>query len=170
MKKLLAIGFLSFFALQFAGFYGYFGIRLIAIRKEMKAVLSSLPEEKLERITISANEFAQVNLEEGEIELNGKMYDIAKIKKQGDSYVLFALHDESEDSLLSLLDEMLKRSGNDKKPVPSQLLQFLTMVFIQNTDGISLPTIGSENTSALTFHRNLYSTIERSIPVPPPWV
>lgn len=168
MKKLLAIGFFSFFALQFAGFYGYFGIRLMAIRKEMKATLASLPEEKLERIIISANEFAHVNLEEGEIELNGKMYDIARIKKQGDSYVLFALHDESEDSLLSLLDEMLKRSGNDKKPVPSQLLQFISLLFIPVEEIYTqIPTL--KISFLIQSSNNLYRSINGLVPTPPPW-
>ena len=140
----------------------------MAIRKEMKATLVSLPEEKLERIIISATEFAHVNLEEGEIELNGKMYDIARIKKQGDSYVLFALHDESEDSLLSLLDEMLKRSGNDKKPVPSQLLQFISLLFIPLEEVYDqIPTLKSS--FLIQSSNNLYRSINGLVPTPPPW-
>lgn len=140
----------------------------MAIRKEMKATLVSLPEEKLERIIISANEFAHVNLEEGEIELNGKMYDIARIKKQGDSYVLFALHDESEDSLLSLLDEMLKRSGNDKKPVPSQLFQFISLLFIPLEEVYAqIPTLKSS--FLIQSSNNLYRSINGLVPTPPPW-
>jgi len=168
MKKLFAIGFLTLFALQFAGFYAYFGVRLIAIRQEMKALLAQTPEEQLQKIVISAVEFASIDQDESEIELNGKMYDIAKIKKQGGDYLLFALHDEHEDSLLSLLDEMVKRSTRDKKPVPSQLLQFLTWLFVP-TSTTSFNGFDSEKNIASTTYLNCYLSVEQSIPVPPPW-
>ncbi|MFY8037873.1 MAG: hypothetical protein ACOVMQ_11930 [Cyclobacteriaceae bacterium] len=130
MKRVVAIGFLVLLALQFVGFYAYFGSRLLAIRQEMRAALSALPEEKLEKIVLSANEFKKLDAEENEIELSGKMYDIAKIVKTEGGYILFALHDEHEDSLLALLDELIKRSTNDKKPVPSVVAQFLALVFV----------------------------------------
>jgi len=168
MKKLFAIGFLTLFALQFAGFYAYFGVRLIAIRQEMKALLAQTPEEQLQKIVISAVEFASIDQDESEIELNGKMYDIAKIKKQEGDYLLFALHDEHEDSLLSLLDEMVKRSTRDKKPVPSQLLQFLGWVFVA-TPTTFLNCAESAKNLIPTNYLNNYISIEKAIPVPPPW-
>ncbi|NOS91299.1 MAG: hypothetical protein HOP30_05220 [Cyclobacteriaceae bacterium] len=130
MKRIVAIGFLIVLTSQFVGFYAYFGSRLLAIRKEMRAALATLPEEKLEKIVISAAEFKKIDSEENEIELSGKMYDIAKVVKADNAYILFALHDEHEDSLLSMLDEMIKRSTNDKKPVPSEVVQFLALVFV----------------------------------------
>ena len=130
MKRIVAFGFLVALALQFVGFYAYFGSRLLTIRKEMRAALAALPEEKLEKIVLSAEEYKKVDTEENEIELSGKMYDIAKVVKRDTIYILFALHDEHEDSLLLLLDEMIKRSTNDKKPVPTVVAQFLALVFV----------------------------------------
>lgn len=158
---------MSLFALQFAGLYGYFAIRLIAIRKEMKALLRNLPESELERIVISIKEFRSIDEEEGEIELNGKMYDIAKIEKHNDHYVLFALHDEHEDNLLSLLDEMIKRSGNDKKPVPSQIFQFLSLLFLPVENKFVFNA--EESSTGFTSYLNLYSFTEISNSTPPPW-
>jgi hypothetical protein len=130
MKRIVAIGFLVVLTLQFVGFYAYFGSRLLAIRKEMRAALATLPEEKLEKIVLSAEEYKKVDTEENEIEFSGKMYDIARVVKRDTVYVLFAMHDAHEDSLLSLLNEMIKRSTNDKKPVPSVVGQFLALVFV----------------------------------------
>ena len=167
MKKLTAIGLLSLFALLFAGFYGYFGVRLMTIRKEMKAQLALLPETELEKIVVTLAEFESIDLTEGEIERNGKMYDIAKIQKHGNQYILFALHDEHEDNLLALLDEIVKLSGNDKKPVPSQLLQFLTLLFIP-VDNSFTPASG-QCLSGLTAYVNFYYSVAGAIPTPPPW-
>lgn len=167
MKKLIAIGLLSLFALLFAGFYGYFGVRLMSIRKEMKAQLALLPETELEKIVITSAEFESIDLEEGEIERNGRMYDIAKIQQKGNRYILFALHDEHEDNLLSLLDEMVKRSGTDKRPVPSQLLQFITLLFIPVDN--SFTQSFSQCLSGVTAYVNFYFSVNSSIPTPPPW-
>jgi 3-dehydroquinate dehydratase len=154
-------------ALQFVGFYAYFGSRLLAIRQEMRAALAILPEEKLEKIIISTDEFKRLDPEENEIELSGKMYDIAKIVKTENGYILFALHDEHEDNLLSLLDEMIKRSTNDKKPVPSQLGQFFALVFIPTQ--VSFSFAHSEPVFSVTEYINAYQSITQSILAPPPW-
>jgi hypothetical protein len=166
MKKLFAIAFVSLFLLHFAGVYTYFGVRLMAIRKEMKAKLKTLPLEQFEKITLSKTGFKKINLDEEELELNGKMYDIAKIEGNGSGYIVYALHDESEDSLLGLLDEMVKRSCNDKKPVPSQLFQFLSLVFIPSSANFFIPPILPEK--HFYFYSNSYSPFHSSIESPPP--
>jgi hypothetical protein len=166
MKKLFAIAFVSLFLLHFAGVYTYFGVRLIAIRQEMKVKLKALPDEQLEKIILSKKNFEKVDVEENELELNGKMYDIAKIEKKGNEYIVYALHDEHEDNLLSFLDEIVKRSGSDKKPVPSQLLQFLSLVFIPSSNNFSLHQIKTEK--HFDLYSNLYSSFRSSIESPPP--
>lgn len=167
MKRIVAIGFLVVLALQFVGFYAYFGSRLLAIRKEMRAALAVLPEEKLERLVLSIDEFNKLDTEENEVELSGKMYDIAKIEKTKSGYILFGLHDEHEDNLLSLLDEMIKRSTHDKKPVPPQLGQFFALVFLPTQ--ISFSLYNSEPIYSPTEYINSYQSVTLSIQAPPPW-
>jgi hypothetical protein len=166
MKKLFAIAFVSLFLLHFAGVYTYFGVRLMAIRQEMKEKLRALPDEQLEKIVLSKKDFQKIDVEENEIKVNGKMYDIAKVKENGNQYILYALHDEHEDNLLSLLDEIVKRSSNDKKPVPSQLLQFLSLVFIPSSNNFLFGQTITEKHFSL--YANLYSSFRSSIESPPP--
>jgi hypothetical protein len=166
MKKLFAIAFVSLFLLHFAGVYTYFGVRLVAIRQEMKAKLKALPEEQLEKIILSKKNFQKVAVEENEIELNGKMYDIAKIEGHGNEYIVYALHDEHEDNLLSFLNEIVKRASNDKKPVPSQLLQFLSLIFIPSFNSFSFGQTATEKHFCL--YSNFYSSFRSSIESPPP--
>jgi hypothetical protein len=166
MKKIFAIAIVSLFLLHYAGFYAYFGARLMSIRYDMKNKLKELPEEKLERIVLSKNDFAKIDFDEDEVELNGKMYDIAKVIERGDQFIIHALHDASEDNLLSFLDEMVKRSGNDEKPVPSQLLQFLSLVFIPSSNNFFFGQTAIEKHFSL--YANLYSSFRSSIESPPP--
>ncbi len=166
MKKLFAIAFVSLFLLHFAGVYTYFGVRLVAIRQEMKAKLKALPKEQLEKIILSKRDFQKVDVEENEIELNGKMYDIAKMEEKGNEYIVYALHDEHEDNLVSFLNEIVKRSSNDKKPVPSQLLQFLSLVFIPTQNNFCF----YQKSYQKHFYQysNLYLSFRTSIGSPPP--
>ncbi len=166
MKKLFAIAFVSLFLLHFAGVYTYFGVRLINIRQEMKVKLKALPDEQLEEITLSNDTFQKINIDENEVELNGKMYDIARIESKGNKYVIYALHDNHEDGLLSFLDEVVKRSNNDKKPMPSQLLQFISLVFIPPSNNFYFPPILTEKHFCL--YSNSYSSFHSAIEPPPP--
>lgn len=96
----------------------------------MREQLKYLPEEKLTRFQFTPEEFRKVRVEDHEIKVAGKMFDIARITEQGRLIVVFALHDEAEDNLFSFLGEMVSRSANDKKPVPVQIEQLLTLSFL----------------------------------------
>lgn len=131
MKKLFAIGILSLLLLHVAGWYTYFGARLFTIHHEMRQLLKSTPAEKLELIKLTKTEYQKASRQdEDEMEFNGKMYDIARVELKEGIYFVYALHDGAEDNLLGFLDEVIKRSSSDKKPVPLQLLQFFSLIFI----------------------------------------
>ncbi|MCX8490954.1 MAG: hypothetical protein ORN54_07795, partial [Cyclobacteriaceae bacterium] len=78
----------------------------------------------LELIRLTKSEHQKSLHEEDELELNGRMYDVARVEVKEGIYLVYALHDRAEDNLLGFLDEVVKRSSSDKKPVPSQLLHF----------------------------------------------
>ena len=166
MKKLFSIGLVSLFLLHFAGVYTYFGVRLMAIRQEMRLLLKATPDEKLELIQLTKSEYQKSLHEEDELELNGKMYDIARVEVKEGIYFVYALHDGAEDNLLGFLNEVLKRSSSDKKPVPSQLVSFMTWVYLPVEHPFNF---SGEKASDTSFHYcNLYSSIESALNTPPP--
>ena len=130
VKKTIGIIFLSILLLQVAGSYIYFFVRLSGIRHEMRAQLKSKPVEQLTLLTLTSEEYRMAKENDHEVKVNGKMYDIARIHVKNNKVLVYALHDEAEDNLLALLNEMVKRSSKDKKPVPSQLIHLLTLMFI----------------------------------------
>lgn len=95
----------------------------------MRAELKNLRAEKLELIKLTSAEFKKVRVEEHEVKVNGKMYDIARIEIKGDDYYVYCLHDEAEDSLLALLDKILSLPLKDKN-APAQVLKFSSLIFI----------------------------------------
>ncbi len=154
--------------LQAAGCYVYFIARLTAIRTEMREQLKTLPDHELAVFTFTREEFRKVKENDHEVKVNGKMHDIARIVIQDNKLLVYALHDEAEDNLLSFLDEMVKRSSSDKKPIPSQLVQLLTLQFI------SIESQLPQNSSVAIRHSSFYLSCQSShtpiIDSPPPRV
>ena len=166
MKKLFSIGLVSLFLLHFAGVYTYFGVRLMAIRQEMRLLLKVTPDEKLELIQLTKSEYQKYLHEEDELELNGKMYDIARVEVKEGIYFVYALHDGAEDNLLGFLNEVLKRSSSDKKPVPSQLVSFMAWVYlpVQNEFRFSAESVSI----GTTLYLDLYAAFSSVVESPPP--
>ena len=166
MKKVFAIAIIMVFALHFAGWYAYFGARLMAIHHQMREQLRQLPNEKLQLIQLTPAELKNALRESDEMEWEDKMYDIARMEVKDNICQVYALHDEAEDSLLGFLDEVLRRSNSDKKPVPPQLIAFIQTI---------CEPVAWEFKNAIeqrplinSAYLNLYSSIAGVIDTPPP--
>jgi len=133
----------------------------------MRAALKDLSREKLDKFSMSQEEFKKVLVDEHEIKVEGSMYDIASIEQDHQLIIVYALHDEAEDNLLSFLDEIAKRPMQDKKSPPSQILQFIALTFLPPTSAILFKLDGKrlELNTRYTFHHN---NLARAIESPPP--
>ncbi len=166
MKKLTGILFLSVLLLQVGGSYVYFIVRLSAIRHEMRAQLQHKPDDQLTLLTLTHEEFQKAKADDHEVKVDGKMYDIARVVISGDKVLVYALHDEAEDNLIALLDEIVKRSSNDKKPVPSQLIQLLSLQFVIEEN--KFPSLTGEPVVHITPYSIYWPVGIASIESPPP--
>jgi hypothetical protein len=166
VKRATVILFLSLLLIQVGGCYIYFVGRLAAIRTEMREQLKNLPEEKLTRFQFTPEEFRKVQVEDHEIKVASKMYDIARVSTQGYSIVVFALHDEAEDNLLAFLREMVSRSANDKKPVPVEVELLLTLSFLQPS--FITPQNGYSEIDHTTPYHKVCAEVFFTLELPPP--
>jgi len=133
----------------------------------MRAALKDLPREKLEKFSMDEVEFKNVLVDEHEIKVEGRMYDIARIEQDHQLIIIYALHDAAEDDLLSFLDEIAKRPMQDKKSPPAQILQFIALTFLPPSKTILSHRDGKvlELNTVYAFN---HSDIARSIESPPP--
>jgi len=133
----------------------------------MRAALKDLPREKLEKFSMDEVEFKNVLVDEHEIKVEGRMYDIARIEQDHQLIIIYALHDAAEDDLLSFLDEIAKRPMQDKKSPPSQILQFIALTFLPPSKTILSHRDGKvlELNTVYAFN---HSDIARSTESPPP--
>jgi hypothetical protein len=130
VRRWLSISFLLLLAVNFAGGNLFFIIRAAQIKNEMRTLLKTLPDDQLEIITLSMDEFKRVCVNEHEIKVNGKMYDIARIQVEGEILHVYCVHDEAEDNLLSFLDSVLIRLQDDSTQPPASVTAFVTLHFI----------------------------------------
>lgn len=166
MKKIFSALFLSVLLLQVAGCYVYFIVRLSGIRSEMRQQLRHKPDEELTLLTLTEEEFRKAKVDDHEVKVDGKMYDIARIAFHDNRLLVYALHDEAEDNLLTLLAEMVNRTSHDKKPVPSQLLQLLTLQFVLIEN--KMPAISGISVFHKTPYNRAFLTFISGIEIPPP--
>jgi len=125
MKRLVSLLLIFSFLVHLAGAHVYFILRLYEIHMETRAQLKQLPIDQLQVLKMSLLEFEDAQVEEDEIEVEDKMYDVARIEKSGNEITVYCLHDQAEDNLLSFLDEILKKASHDKKPLPLNFLDLL---------------------------------------------
>jgi len=130
MKRIAALLLLLLMAVNLAGFYGYFILRMKEIHAEARAALRHLPDTSLERFEFPVEVFRNVRVEDDEIRVNGRMYDIARTEKTTDTVVVWALHDEAEDDLFAFINKVMDNAGQDDRQVPADLTQFLSLQFL----------------------------------------
>ena len=166
MKKALSLSLLLELAVHVVGFYVYFTLRMMEIRQQKRYELSLLPTDQLDLIEVDRADFQPAWEEEMEMQWNNRMYDIARIEKTDSVVKIYCKHDADEDDLLALMNKVAETAGSDKKPVPSSLLSFLSLVFIPTQGNfhfcstvIALPE---------TPYVNSYNTLSYPIDSPPP--
>jgi hypothetical protein len=100
----------------------------------MRSKLRDLPADQLEVLHLSATDYLRLAMGNDEIEVNGKMYDIARVETKKNNIIVYCLHDSSEDNLLTFLDQVLKNAANDSQQASSSLFQFNFLSFVLPSD------------------------------------
>ena len=117
-------------------------------------------------INLTSQNFEKTRIEDHEIKVDGKMYDISRIEKKGDVVWVFCIQDKAEDSLLSFLDTVLSTPLKDKS-APSQIIKFTTLTFLLPANTSLQQTISTSVTS-ITFYKASTFSFVLSLESPPP--
>jgi hypothetical protein len=169
MRRVGAALLLFVLLMQMGGSYVYFGLRLVAIRHEARAALARLPDTALTRFDFLKTDFERRRVEDHELEIDGKMYDIARLVRVGDGVSVWALHDTAEDNLLSFLSAVVQRHRADKKTVPVLVTSVVAAVYDLPAVFILLRAPQAFIRSATPYTHVLALRTERPA-TPPPWI
>jgi hypothetical protein len=169
MKRIPALVLLAILLVNTTGFYVYYVIALQRIHKEMRAKLRTLPDEKLSRLVLSREVYEGSLVEDDEIKLNGKMYDIARSTLGKDSVILYAMHDEKEENFLTFANEIISKPFKQDSAVTGSVLHFIALVFLP---GQEITTTHSDGRAVAHQSNYIFSFKVLSLQheVPPPRV
>jgi hypothetical protein len=158
---------LSIILANAAGFYVYYALQLQQIKVEMREALKRIPRHELDVLKLSVQEFNQSLVEDLELEYKNKMYDVAWIERDGDQVTVFGKYDETEDSLLAMLDFLLNSPLKNKNEIPVGVWQYISMIFVIPVNTFDIPFT---STRTKTLSRYWFSTkpFITTIQVPPP--
>lgn len=141
-QRLFSVLILCLMVAHLAGFYVYFVVRLGEVRMEMRKKLADLPASELEVISVPRESFRSAWLDELEMKWRGNMYDIARVEPQGKYMIVYCLHDEDEDNLLSFLASVVETAQQDNNQAPDSVVQFITLEFVASS--VLLPQINEQ--------------------------
>lgn len=144
----------------------YFMVRMGQIRTEMRREISQLPLPQLTRFEFTPHEFRKAKVDDHEVKVEGRMYDIARIEFFNHRVVVFAKHDAAEDNLLWFFNEVFARSWNDDQTSPTSLTHFISLTFI--VESCTMLKIELQKDIHHTVMRESYYSIDCSLESPPP--
>lgn len=133
----------------------------------MKADLfTRLPESSFQLIIAEDNNAIEWKDDEKEFNLNGEMYDVAKIKKENGKTVLYCINDKKENELLQNFVKAMKNDASNgksgKSSIKFQFTDFTINATEHNAAAISLPA----------YKFGLFSSalcaVDKEINAPPP--
>ena len=130
IRKYTSLLLIALLMVHLAGFYVYFVVRLGDIRMNMREKIALLPAEQLEIVPVPAHSFRMHWLEEREMKWEGKMYDIARVEKAGDTLLVHAVHDKDEDGLLNFITAVVDMARQDTQQTPASVVQFFNLKFV----------------------------------------
>lgn len=167
MRRFISILLLTLLLANFAGSYIYFAFRALQIKREMRAMLATLPEEELELIILTPEEFKQARVEEHEIKVNGNMFDIACVVEKESKLFVYGVYDEDEDNLFSFLDAVLNNLQNDSSQTPPSFSLFSVLHYMPVQFEYSLTALPTKSVSP-TFYNTSFVDFISAIDSPPP--
>jgi hypothetical protein len=169
VRRFISITLLLLILANFAGAYFYFAFRAWQIKKEMRVVLTSLPDDKLQVLILKNEEFHLARVNEHELKIQGKMFDMARIRIADDRVLVYGVYDEAEDNLLVFIETVLQNLQQDAAGAPGVIAHFCTLPFLLVADSydfsVCLPD--REHRSLYVIH---FSSFAPSVDGPPPWL
>jgi hypothetical protein len=93
----------------------------------MQEKIKTLPDCALTRMAFSEAAWTDAQVEEGELEVEGKRYDIARVARRGSEVIAWVVHDAAEDNLYAFFKTLIRRHGSDKKPAPVAVVKLFAL-------------------------------------------
>ena len=113
MKRLVILPFVFVLLINASGTYVFFAVRLARIYVQRQLELRSPSSSKHQQFEFTARAFDEALVEDEEIKVSGKMYDIVRVEHLNEKIVVTCIHDEAEDNLFAFLGDVLGKAAKE---------------------------------------------------------
>jgi hypothetical protein len=166
MNRPFAFFVVFIFALQLCGFYTYYFFRNIQLHAN---TLERLEKNiRLETITMSAKAFNDNLVEERELKIGSKMFDIKKIDVADDSVKITVIRDIEEEILIEFLSDLISGPTHETNgDLPGQVLQIFQLTFLPSSFSYSAEDIYAASSFTVLKSENPFGANTFVITPPP---
>jgi hypothetical protein len=168
LKKIFIIQLLSALIFSQVGYYFFYTIKQFQIKEAVKhQLLCALPESYLQVIAADNKKIVWEE-DEKEFSIDGKMYDVAKIKTINDIKYLYCLSDEQETILIKdLANTIQNKTGSKQQKEHKQTIKFQTIACQQIESILESCAFKISRAIFPIFKQNIMTAVV-SVVVPPP--
>ncbi len=169
MCRIISILLSFLIILNSSGYVFIYIERLASNKQKMELLISSQKNLSLfEKFIFTEKEFSSKIKWHSKIEfeLNGKMYDIAKVNKTNERVIVYCIQDEKEDELISSFEKVNKTNSEKDKLHFTQTYNTSNLIAVENKLFLSEKI---RNVTALSGdYFNNYRSVFLQSPTPPP--
>ncbi len=134
LKKIGFIVLLSILLLQTGGLWLIYKAQQYYVQNEMEESLNN-KETIFQNLSLSLNDFQKDKVNDHEVSINGKMYDIKSINIKGNKVELLAVNDIKEESIIEKINRSLNNGDQQNQELPNHIFKILTLFYISPTTG-----------------------------------
>ena len=135
--------------MQSGGLLLFYHLHQYVIRMEMHELIKD-DHTAFEKLFISLSEFQKSKINDSEIFLDGKMYDIKSVSIVGNKVSLLAINDTEEKNIIDKIKKLIMNEGS-KEDIPYPVVKFLYLSYIPPVHNHSLFIEGISNIDFASF-------------------
>ncbi len=115
--------------LQTGGLWLVYKAQQYYVRNQMEESLNN-KETIFQKLSLSLNDFQKDKINDHEVSINGKMYDIKSISIKKNKVELLAVNDLKEESIIEKINRSLNDGNQQNQELPNHLFKLLTLFYI----------------------------------------
>ena len=129
VKKISVILFLIILLMQTGGILLFYKAQQAIVQKEMERDIDEIGTSS-QKLSLTTKEYAVNKINDHEISISGKLYDIKSVKTLNGKIELVVINDTREEKILEDIKKLAETCNRHNKNLPNHCFNLLTLFYI----------------------------------------
>ncbi|MEP7197078.1 MAG: hypothetical protein ABI851_11220 [Saprospiraceae bacterium] len=152
--------------MQYGGLLLFYQIKQCFIQYEIQLALEN-DSTQFQKLTLTLDDFQKYKINENEVSINGKMYDIKSIAISSDKLELIVINDEEEEDLIDKIKKTTSSANRQNNTIPNKLVDLLSLNYISSTSLLNL-LLNNAQQAIFNSVNDIIISYKSEISTPPP--